>query len=68
MTFEQDAVVNCVQLTNASEVDIGDDTIEKVVEVAAAEITSVKVMLSSDAVIIVNILSYRVQDLVRPFP
>ena len=68
MTFKQDASVNSVELANASEVDIGDDTIEKVVEVAAAEITSVKVMLSSDAVIIIDILSNRVQDLVRPFP
>ena len=68
MTFEQDASVNCVELLNASEVDVGDDTIEKEVEVVATKITSVKVMLSSDAVIVVYIFSYRVQDLVRPFP
>ena len=68
MTFKQDTGVNCVELSDAGEVDIVYDTIEKVMEVVAAKTTSVKVMLSSDAVIVIYIPSYRIQDLVRPFP
>ena len=56
MALEEDTGVDGVELTSASQVEVGDDGIEDLMKMVMACLASIQIMKSRNTVIIVNIL------------
>ena len=56
MALVKDTGIDSVELTNARQIDVGDDSIEDVVEMFMSGLTSIQIVESSNAVEVIKIL------------
>ena len=56
MSLVKETGIDSVELTNARQIDVGDDSIEDVMEMVMSGLTSIQILESSNAVDVVNIL------------